>query len=139
MLPIRSPLGDRSLKKINNGFILCARSMNWDIALVKTDSNGQVTAVNDEIIPLHNNTLYNYPNPFNPLTTIKFSISNSTKVLLQIFNVKGQLVKTLLNDEIQSGEHSVIWDADNQASGIYFVKLSDDVDVSRNHKIILIK
>jgi len=113
--------------------------MNWDIALVKTDSNGQVTAVNDEIIPLHNNTLYNYPNPFNPLTTIKFSISNSTKVLLQIFNVKGQLVKTLLNDEIQSGEHSVIWDADNQASGIYFVKLSDDVDVSRNHKIILIK
>ncbi len=72
----------------------------------------------------------NYPNPFNPSTTISFSLPASAVVTLAVYNLKGQLVKTLLADTgLSSGKHSVIWDGlDNKgkgvSSGVYFCRLS---------------
>jgi hypothetical protein len=132
-------IGDKCLQIVTNGFLLCGNNSNWEIALMKTDINGQVTSIVDEVISLPKNTLSNFPNPFNPHTTIKFNITYPSKVLLQVFNVKGQLITTLLNEEKQAGDYSVVWNSNEQPSGIYFVKLSNNEGLSKNHKIILIK
>ena len=71
----------------------------------------------------------NYPNPFNPSTSIPFRVLKTTFIRLQIFNVRGEWIKTLLDDFVSPGNHSVIWDGlDFQgrevASGIYFYHLS---------------
>jgi len=75
----------------------------------------------------------NYPNPFNPVTSIQYTVgSKQTQpihITLKIYNVLGQLVKTLVNEPKEAGTHEVIWDGrddigDEVASGIYFYRLS---------------
>ncbi|MCK4655257.1 MAG: VCBS repeat-containing protein [Candidatus Cloacimonetes bacterium] len=71
----------------------------------------------------------NYPNPFNPTTTISFSIPEERKVELAVYNIKGQKVKTLVNEALPAGEHSVIWDGKDSnenrvCSGIYFYRFT---------------
>ncbi len=70
----------------------------------------------------------NYPNPFNPSTTISFYNPKEGKVELKIYNLKGQLVKKLIKDELGEGTHSIVWNGDNNelkkvASGVYFYRL----------------
>ncbi len=72
--------------------------------------------------------MQNYPNPFNPTTTIRFSIKQGTQTELNIFNLKGQLVKTLVNEPLPAGLHNVLWNGKdnnnrNVASGMYFYRL----------------
>ncbi|MCB5230235.1 MAG: T9SS type A sorting domain-containing protein [Candidatus Cloacimonas sp.] len=74
-------------------------------------------------------TMKNYPNPFNPETTIYFVLPKSDVATLKVYNVKGQEVKTLINDSLTKGEHRVVWSGvDSQElplpSGIYFYQLS---------------
>ena len=104
---------------------------------------------NDNIIDTHITALHgNYPNPFNPETFIKFSLffgdnKNEGNVILEIFNIKGQKIITLLNEVYPSGEHSIAWlgkdeDSNKVGSGLYFYKLTtnDFVDI---RKMILLK
>ncbi|MDP8219990.1 MAG: carboxypeptidase regulatory-like domain-containing protein [Candidatus Stygibacter frigidus] len=65
----------------------------------------------------------NYPNPFNPTTVINYNIPEAGLVNLAIYNVKGQLVETLVSSHQDSGEYNINWSADEQSSGIYFYKL----------------
>jgi hypothetical protein len=70
----------------------------------------------------------NYPNPFNPSTTISYSIAISGDVKLSVYNIRGQLIRTLVNESLDAGIHSVVWDGDNNlgrsvGSGIYLYKL----------------
>lgn len=70
----------------------------------------------------------NYPNPFNPETTIKYQLPISSKVMLQIFNIIGQKIKTLVNEEEQAGYYEIKWDGTNDfgikvSSGIYFYQI----------------
>lgn len=67
--------------------------------------------------------LQNYPNPFNPTTKISFSIPNSTHVKVIVYDLLGREVQTLVDEVKTTGDHSVIFDADKLASGIYFYKL----------------
>lgn len=68
-------------------------------------------------------TLYqNYPNPFNSDTTIKFDLPQTTNVLIQIFNIQGQLVETIIEGNRPAGENSVIWNSSGYSSGSYFIK-----------------
>lgn len=99
----------------------------------------------EEDTPISNKvTLYsNYPNPFNPFTIISFSIPEDTKVNLTVYNIKGQVVKTLLKKQIESGEHRITWDGkDNNnkrvASGIYFYKISAGKE-AKVKKMLLLK
>jgi len=85
----------------------------------------------------------NYPNPFNPSTTIAYSIPKDGMVRIGIYNIKGQKVKELCNSEMQRGHHKVLWDGKdakrrNVSSGIYFVKLQASGAVS-TRKIMLMK
>ncbi len=66
----------------------------------------------------------NYPNPFNPSTEILFSIKNTSNVKISVYNVIGQLVNTLVDEQMNAGNYSVKWDATNYANGIYYIKMN---------------
>ncbi len=85
----------------------------------------------------------NYPNPFNPVTNIAYSIKEAGKVTLHVYNIKGQLVKTLVNDVRETGNYTVTWNGrDNTnksvASGVYFYKMKAQ-NYNNTKKMILMK
>lgn len=85
----------------------------------------------------------NYPNPFNPETTISFEIPESGTVSLQIYNLKGQLIRTLINDFLPAGKQSLVWNGtDNEnkpvASGVYLYKIKAGKN-STTAKMLLLK
>ena len=84
-----------------------------------------------------------YPNPFNPEVNIEFALAESEKVLLEIYNIKGQKIRTLVNETFRPDTYNIIWKGDNESgykvsSGVYFVKLKIDSEVLTN-KVILLK
>ena len=85
-----------------------------------------------------------YPNPFNPTTSISFSIPEERKIEITIYNLKGQKVKQLVNDKLVKGQHSIIWNSEDEtdkkvASGIYFFKLSVNGKTKAVKKCLLLK
>ena len=79
-----------------------------------------------------------YPNPFNPTTTIKFAVPEDIKVTLEVYDINGRKINILIDSNIEKGYHSVVWDATNYSSGIYFVKMISDEYIN-TQKIMLIK
>ena len=79
-----------------------------------------------------------YPNPFNPVTTINYGISEDSKVTIQVYNLQGRLVEVLTDQNMDAGYHVVTWNADNHASGMYFVKMHAGNYIS-TQKLMLIK
>lgn len=80
----------------------------------------------------------NFPNPFNPTTTIEFSIPQSTVVTLKIYNILGEEITTLVSEKLAAGNYKYEWDAFNLSSGIYYYQIEarDFVDVK---KMVLMK
>jgi len=103
-----------------------------------------VTSADDVTTPLLVTALNrNYPNPFNPDTNISFSLQSSGPVTLEIYNSRGQLVKSLVNGYMEAGEHRVNWNGrdDNDkdvSSGIYFYRMKSG-NFSSSKKMILMK
>ena len=101
-------------------------------------------STDDPIAPVVATELHsNYPNPFNPETTITYSVKEASPVSIEIYNAKGQLVKTLVNEDKTSGNYKVVWngcDNNNQAvsSGVYFYKMQAG-KYSSTKKMILMK
>ncbi len=90
-------------------------------------------------IPSEFALLQNYPNPFNPSTKIEFSLPVEGNVTIKIFNLLGEEVRTLVNNElISAGKHSVTFEAGNLATGIYIYRLQVG-DFASNKKMILLK
>ena len=89
-------------------------------------------------VPLTYALYQNYPNPFNPVTTIKYSIPNSERVVLKVYNILGQEVATLVDEEQRAGVYEFKFDASNLSSGVYFYRLQAGkfIDVK---KMILVK
>ena len=85
-----------------------------------------VTTIDEQNIKKFPNTfvLYSlYPNPFNPSTHIKFNIPRSANVEISVYNVAGQFIGKLLNENKKAGTYIVNWDASNMASGMYFIRM----------------
>jgi len=85
-------------------------------------------ANNDPVVPVQFTLSQNYPNPFNPTTTIEFNADKAGKARLTILNLRGQVVKTLLNDEVAAGKSAIVWDGKDDrgqgvASGLYLYRL----------------
>jgi hypothetical protein len=80
----------------------------------------------------------NYPNPFNPSTTIQFAITNESNVNLSIYNALGELVSTLVNEQLKSGYHQYEFDASNLASGIYIYRIIAG-DFVETKKMVLLR
>jgi len=78
----------------------------------------------DSVVPEITELIGNYPNPFNPETTIKFNIASDSNVKISIFNYKGELVQELVNKFQPAGKYSVKWNGSNATSGIYFYKMT---------------
>ena len=83
--------------------------------------------------------LQNYPNPFNPSTIIKFNLLEPGFVDLRVFNVLGKEVASLINNNMQSGQHTVKFEAGNLAAGTYFYKINVDGKFSSVKKMLLVK
>ena len=79
-----------------------------------------------------------YPNPFNPTTTIEFSIPQTEFVTVKVYNIAGHEITTLINDELSTGNHSIQWDGSLQPSGLYFVQIESG-SFYRTRKMVLIK
>ena len=89
------------------------------------------TSSNMTEIPNITSLITNYPNPFNPDTNIVFDLAKNALVKLEIYNIRGQLIRTLLNDEISAGRYNVQWDGKDDsgryvATGIYFYQMRTD-------------
>lgn len=96
------------------------------------------TDVEDLELPTTYRLAQNYPNPFNPTTTINFSLPVSGKVVLDVFDITGKNVATLVDAEMQSGVHSVELNAADLSSGVYFYRLRANQFIS-TRKFVLMK
>lgn len=100
-----------------------------NIIRVEEPSSNAVGGQPENVIPTLAVLHTNYPNPFNPRTTIPFQLAVPTAVWLEVFDVRGRRVKVLLHDRLAAGEYEVLWDGTNQAgkavsSGRYFCRLT---------------
>lgn len=113
------------------------------------DSKGKIKKIKgikykqDEVPVYRNYLAVNYPNPFNPTTTIEYSVANDSHVNLSVYDVNGQLVRTLINGFKVKNNYRVIWDGKNNmgsdvASGVYFYRLKTD-SFARARKLILLR
>ncbi len=93
----------------------------------RTDADfGIITSVNIDRTPTladHFSLVQNYPNPFNPSTTIRYTLPGAEVVTVKIFNLLGQEVETLVNQQQPAGEYTIRYDASHLSSGIYFYQL----------------
>jgi hypothetical protein len=92
-----------------------------------------ITELSNDIIIIEN-----YPNPFNPKTTISYQIPHPGIIKLQIYNIKGQLIETLVNECQNAGKHAIIWNAENNSSGVYFYKITAGIQ-TQTGKCLLLK
>jgi len=97
------------------------------------------TGINEDMNHTVNFILFSaYPNPFNPATTIEFTLPQASEVTLKIFNILGEEVATLLSASLLAGSHSAKWDASKFPSGVYFYRLEAQ-DYIETRKIILVR
>ncbi len=91
----------------------------------------------EEILPTEFALDQNYPNPFNPVTQINFALPQASHVTIEIYNIVGQKVTTLVDAQMAAGYHSVSWNAANNASGVYFYRLTADSFVETKKMLLL--
>jgi hypothetical protein len=129
--------GDRSSERIKKYEVLDLQAGKYEARPLTAGRNEysvvrfQADSAEDqtEETPLKVKLFNNYPNPFNPTTEISFDLPQTAQVKLEVYNLKGQKVKTLANSKMDKGTHSVIWQGkDNHnkpvASGIYLYKIT---------------
>ena len=117
----------------------------YDFKLIAGDAQ-YVSEKSNQIlddIPSEFSLEQNYPNPFNPITNMNFELPRSGRVMLTIYNVRGQVVKTIMNENLSYGYHTATWQGrDNQgrsvASGVYFSELQAS-GIRKMRKMILLK
>lgn len=80
----------------------------------------------------------NYPNPFNPTTSIEFTLPNSSPTVLSLFNVLGEEIATLVDEELPAGTHTIEWNAGPAPSGVYFCRLQAG-SYAATKKILLLR
>ncbi|PKL88145.1 MAG: hypothetical protein CVV23_11695 [Ignavibacteriae bacterium HGW-Ignavibacteriae-2] len=135
--PVRNSNGSTSIAVGDTGYVVFALvagdnknniRLNADMAFrraAKTPGwSTFVTDVNENInVPSEFTLSQNYPNPFNPSTTIKFGLPSASQVKVRVFNILGETVDVLVNQDMSAGFHSINWNATNLSSGIYFYSI----------------
>jgi len=107
--------------------------------LADTSLRQLILAVHDEKgLPLAYALEQNYPNPFNPVTSIQYSVVTSQYVTLQIYDILGKEVQTLVNEEKPVGTYTVKWDGGGYPSGVYFYRIHAGNFV-QSKKLLLMK
>ncbi|MCL2065330.1 MAG: T9SS type A sorting domain-containing protein [Candidatus Cloacimonetes bacterium] len=111
-----------------------------NIVVVFTEDD--ITSSEEEYIPHITELQGNFPNPFNPETTIVFTLHNPSYVSIEIYNIKGQKVHTLVNANMKPGKYSSIWNGTddngrNLSSGVYFYKMQTDEYTSVKRMLLM--
>jgi hypothetical protein len=145
--------GNFSVTNIPYGtYELVAQKISLDNAVSQTvvidPLNNQITGINlnflitdienDVVVPNDIILYQNYPNPFNPNTSISFYLPQSSFIKVKVINILGENIATLINDELSSGFHSVSFDGNRFASGVYIVTLENN-QIVLNRKMLLLK
>jgi len=112
----------------DDGFVYCLEG-NEEIVGIKD---------NTPTVPIDFSLSQNYPNPFNAQTTIQYSLPEAAHVVIDIYNLAGQKIETLIAENKQAGCHQIIWDASEISSGIYFYRLTAD-DFSQSKRMLFLK
>ena len=120
------------LYRVNAGYK--APNLGWDSSLVQLSA---ATAVGMEV-PLVFSLESNYPNPFNPTTTIVFTLPEPERVKLTVFDLQGNPVATLVNGRTEAGRHSAIFDGTGFPSGVYFYRLQAG-SFTETRQLVLLK
>ena len=114
-----------------------------DMGAFEYDSEPYVSIKDPTIPTVPNYHLSNYPNPFNPTTTISYTLHRAGNVMIDIYNIRGQKIKSLLDDFKTSGNHQIVWNGKDSSdrdvsSGIYFYQMKTS-DFVQTKKMILMK
>ncbi len=134
-------------KKFNKGDVVLVRfhlysdeaEVGWGWAFDNLKiQDGASDVEKENTIPAAYNLSQNYPNPFNPETTIKFTLPQRSKVKLEIFDVLGRVVSTIVNSNLDAGSYRYNWNASNFASGVYIYRLTAN-DFASSKKLMLVK
>jgi len=105
----------------------------------------EINSIENDESPLEQSLNFgNYPNPFNPSTTISFNLASDGKVSIAVYNIKGQKVRQLVSDHISAGEHSIVWNGDDVSgkkvgSGVYLYKLNVNGKTEAVKRCLLLK
>jgi len=115
-----------------------------ETAIINLEFIYDPVGIHDDPIPIVDYQLYNYPNPFNPETKIVLDLPEPGRVRLEIYNIKGQKVITLLDCYMDSGRSETLWNSKDDngkrvSSGVYFYKLDVNGKTERTKKMLLLK
>jgi len=140
-------LGYSVQQTTDGGYIITGVTSSFgngtDVWLIKTDSNGNLETSTIVGLPTKYTLLQPYPNPFNPVTTIRYDLPQESHVHLVIYDILGREVKTIVNSKEQAGYRSVRWDGLNSygqevSAGMYFYRL-ETAGFSKVQKMVLLK
>ena len=101
---------------------------------IAANGNDYINVINPDAISLSDA----YPNPFNPTTSFELKVGVSSHVTMNVYNVMGQVVSTLVNNTMDAGNYNITWDAANFSSGMYVVKAETTNGVA-SQKVMLVK
>jgi len=124
----------------------CGGSANFDICGVCDgegpnagfDCDGNSLLIEDVLMPITYSIINIYPNPFNPITTIKYGLPDYGSVKIIVYDISGSQVANLYNKYQSPGFHSEVWDASTYPSGLYFIQMSSN-NFTQTRKVLLIK
>ena len=97
-----------------------------------------VEQIENELLPTEFRLEQNYPNPFNPSTTIRFAVPKASHVTIQIYDVLGRQVATLVDEEYQAGVYKVVFEAGDLTSGLYIYRIQTEA-FTQSRKLMLLK
>ena len=113
----------------------------WDYNTIYNNINLILSSVNNldlDIIPNSLEILEIFPNPFNPITTIKFSVNKSNYSIVSVYNLRGEQIKILRESYLIPGIYTIDFNASDKSSGIYFIKFINGNDI-KTQKVLLAK
>jgi len=109
-----------------------------DILLVKLEPDSPNLVIDfDDLVPSKYSLQQNYPDPFNPSTKIRYSVPYSSKVVIKVFDVLGNEIETLVNEEKPAGTYELTWYAEGLPSGVYFYQLQTNAYVETKKMVLL--
>ncbi|HIM74480.1 MAG TPA: T9SS type A sorting domain-containing protein, partial [Candidatus Marinimicrobia bacterium] len=100
--------------------------------------DGTPLLLEEELLPNKYSLINIYPNPFNPVTTIKYGLPDYVPVKIAVYDILGRQVAVLINNYQSPGFHSVVWEASSYPSGLYFIRMVSN-NFTDTRKILLIK
>ncbi|MCF7792833.1 MAG: choice-of-anchor D domain-containing protein [Candidatus Cloacimonetes bacterium] len=124
--------------------VINSNAINQPTLEIALEGTGIMVGNDPNLIPTKTELTGNYPNPFNPTTDIKFAIKDAGKVTIDIYNIKGAKVTTLVNEEMEPGFYTARWDGKdsnkkNVSSGVYFYKMRAGGRYTSTRKMIMLK